>query len=262
MNLYIATPNNVLRNDFGFRFEESPILSAIYSCDVPVSIMIGNKQFLFMKMNSVAGPIIVGFDKDEIPVEIIKDYVERIVISKKTYPDEILKISQFVEDWKGERIVGILQVNDLTERMNQRMQLSKFATHVVNLGSKDLYVFPNSDLLIDSDSRLSLSMPLNDKLEAIRQACVVDRYASFHGLMSYNRLLYHDVLVEIDEHDIPFIEGKLLHHDLSQLAKKFGVSLQEVYRRQQEIEQRYWLFFDNTVDQFLYLRGISSRSRR
>ncbi|AEH51135.1 DUF4940 domain-containing protein [Pseudothermotoga thermarum] len=260
MKLFIAKSMEVLHNDFDFNFLEHPAFFTLYECDVPILLRIEGYQMQFVKLNTLFGPVIVGFDKEEFPIQALQSHVEKLLMAKKSYPENISKISDLVGDWKGERVIGILETEDLQDRMEYRVSLSKFAIDVVNLGKKDLYAFPTADISVGFDCRLSLSMPSSDKLEAIRQACVVDRYAVFKGTLSYDKLLYHDSFsIHLDEEDVPFIESKLLFRDYEKLARKFSIRKEEVFQRQMQLEQKYWLFFENFVDEYLYNFALRKR---
>ncbi len=262
MNLYISLHGEILRDDFGLDFEKYPILSAAFECDVPISFTINDKQLLLVKFDSIVGPVVVGIEKDEIPMELIRNYVERTVLERRRYPREIAEIAQLLESWKGERTVGVLDAGDFETRINWRNRFSQLATQVVNIGKKDLYVFPSTCVLTEAKVRFCLSSPCTEKFEAVRQALVVDRYVRFDGVVSYDQLLYHDAEVEVEQDDLIFVEKRLLHHDLEKLSKHLKIPVQETYKRQLEVEQKYWLFFGSALDEYLYCLGVKSKARR
>ncbi|GAB4308871.1 DUF4940 domain-containing protein [Pseudothermotoga sp.] len=262
MKITAITQKSVIIDELGIKDELKKFSEIVIESKIPVSVKLSGKNLLLIYVDTFLGPAVVAFEKDIIPVELLKNYLNQICLKAIPYGNLLTEISRVISPWKGQKMVGILFTQENEARLKYREQLSKIALNIVNLGEKDLYVLATNYLNIDKSAKFSLSSPSENMIESLRQAFVVDRYVSESGILNYQDIPKYRVNVRIDPKDIDFISDRVSSTDLFQLSQRRKISVQSAYNQERLIESKYWLRFDMGVDCFLYACGLRESQGR
>ncbi|HEY8542253.1 MAG TPA: DUF4940 domain-containing protein [Pseudothermotoga sp.] len=258
MKMYIATKERLIKDDFGLKDVLSKYVNLVMESKIPVALNINGEAFLLNYVETLIGPTVVGFINQEISLELIKVYLDNMLLKMHSFPQFMIELSKLIDNWKGKMVVGLLSAEKDEIRFNYRSQLSKMASQVINLGEKDLYVFPMEYISVHENVKLAMSCSCFDVLEAIRQAFIVDRYANFRGLCTYKDLYDTEISVSLDEKDVDNIYARLTSQDLKEFGEKTTLSLQEAYGIEKSLEEKYWLFFNMGIECYLYTVGLKN----
>lgn len=262
MKIYIATKERLIRDDFGLKDVFSKYSELVLESRIPVALNINGETFLLNYVETLIGPAVVGFVNQEISLELIKVYLDNMLLKTHSFPQFMIELSKMIDNWKGKMVIGLLSAEKDEIRFNYRSQLSKMASQVINLGEKDLYVFPTEHISVHENVKLAMSCSCSDVLDAIRQAFIIDRYANFCGLHTYEDLQDLEIFVDLDEKDVNNIHARLISQDLKEFSEKTTLSLQEAYRIEKSLEEKYWLFFNMGIECYLYTVGLRNWQRK
>ncbi|HOK82707.1 MAG TPA: DUF4940 domain-containing protein [Pseudothermotoga sp.] len=259
MRIYATTKDRLIRDDFEMKDILSKYVQLVLESQVPVSLNLDNRPILLSYVETLLGPTVVGFVDQETSLELVQVYLNNILLQSHTYPSFMIELASLVEKWKGKIVAGLLSAQEDAIRLNCRTKLGTIASQIINIGSKDLYIFPAEHIYIHTDAKLAMSDSSSKALDAIRKAFVVDRYADFKGLCSYRNLQDAELCVKLDEEDVSLIHARVVSQDLKEFAERTGLALDEAYKVERSLEEKYWLFFNIGIECYLYAIGLKNR---
>ncbi len=262
MRIFATTKEELIKDDLGLKDVLSKYVGLVFESRIPVALDVSGETVSLNYVDTLVGPAVVGFTSEEISLELIKTYLDKVLLERHSFPKFMVDISNLIDSWKGKMSVGILSAEKDEIRFGYRKELSKIASQIINLSGKDLYVFPTEHISVHKDVKLALSSNSSEVLGAIRQAFIVDRYVSNSGLCTYKALQDLEVHVDIEEEDVKLVQLRLISQDLKEFGEKAGLSLRQAYRTEKLLEEKYWLFFNVGIDCYLYTTGLRNWSRK
>lgn len=262
MKIFATTKEELIKDDLGLKGVLSKYVGLVFESRIPVALDVNGESVLLNCVDTLVGPVVVGLASQEMSLELVKTYLDKVLLERHSFPKFMIEIGNMIDSWKGKMLCGVLSAEKDETRFNYRKELGKIASQIINLSEKDLYVFPTEHVYVHKDVKLALSSSCSTFLDAIRQAFVVDRYVKAPGLCTYKTLQDLETHVDLEEKDVDTIQMRLISQDLKEFSEKAGLSLQEAYRTERLLEEKYWLFFNVGIDCYLYTTGLRNRSRK
>lgn len=262
MKIFVATKEELIRDDLGLKDVFSKYIGLVLESQIPVALDVNGETFLLNYVDTFVGPTVVGLANQGISLESIKIYLDKMLLEKHFFPKFMIEIDSLIDNWKGKMMVGLLSADEDEIRFSYRKELNKIASQIINLGDKDLYVFPTEHISVHKNVKLAMSNNCSETLNAIRQVFIVDRYANFTGLCTYKELQNLEIRIDLDENDIRMIHTRLISQDLQEFSEKAELSLQQAYKIEKSLEEKYWLFFNVGIECYLYAVGLRNWSKK
>ncbi len=262
MKIYAATEERLIRDDLGLKDVLAKYHKLVLESQIPVALNLNGQTLLLNYVDTLIGPAVVGFVDQQVSLELLRMYLDNLLLQEHVFPSFMVELSNLVHSWKGKMTVGLLSAQKDEIRFDYRAKLGRISSQIINLGDKDLYVFPTDQVSVHKDVKLAMSCSCRQILDAIRQAFVVDRYVDSEGLCTYQDLQNSEICVNFDENDINMIHKRLLSRNLKEFSEKAEFSLQEAYRVEKSLEEKYWLFFDIGIECHLYVTGLKNWQRK
>ncbi|MGJ8454837.1 DUF4940 domain-containing protein [Pseudothermotoga sp. U03pept] len=256
MRIYAATSDRVIVDSLELKEDLSKYVELVLQSKVPIALKVGDEILSLSCVDTILGPTVVGFIREEFFAEPIIEYLNGIILQSDLLPNFMVQLSKSIGEWRGKISLGLLSTDRQEVRFEYREKLSKVTIKILSLDDKDLYVFATEEISVGKNVKLAMSSKCSKTLQAIREAFVVDRYGDFTGLCSYRDLYNVELSVELDDDDAGLISSRLSSQSVKEFAERMKLPLHDAYKVQRSLEEKYWLLFDIGIDSYLYAVGL------